>query len=163
MNKTTDCFTASREETIEKYFNMVCKLALSQTKDRHAADDVAQNVFMRFLKTDTQFETEEHIKAWLIRVTINCSKSLFLSAWAKKTVPLTEEIPFDSPEKSDVYYAVHALPQKYRAVIHLFYYEQMSVAEIAKCLDTKESTVKSQLHRGREMLKTMLKGGESDV
>lgn len=163
MNNTTDCFTASREEIIEKYFNMVCKLALSQTKDRHAADDVTQDVFMRFLKTDTEFETDEHVKAWLIRVTINCSKSLFLSAWAKKTVPLTEEIPFDSPEKSEIYYAVHALPQKYRAVIHLFYYERMSVAEIAKHLGTKESTVKSQLHRGREMLKSSLKGEAIDV
>ena len=160
MNKTADCFIASKEEIIAKYFNMVSKLALSQTKSRHSADDVVQDVFMRFLKTDTCFETEEHIKAWLIKVTINCSKSTFLNAWAKKTVPLDEEIPFDSPEKSDVYYAVHSLPQKYKAVIHLFYYEQMSVAEIAKYLDTKESTVKSQLHRGRELLKSSLKGGD---
>lgn len=163
MNNTADCLTASKEEIVEKYFNMVCKLALSQTKDRHAADDVAQDVFVRFLKTDTEFKSEEHIKAWLIRVTINCSKSLFLSAWAKKTVPLTEDIPFDSPEKSEVYYSVLALPQKYRTVIHLFYYEQLSVAEISKYLNTKESTVKSQLHRGREMLKSLLKGEALDV
>lgn len=161
MNMTADCFAASKEETVEKYFNMISKLALIRTKDRHSADDVVQEVFMRFLKTDTKFETEEHIKAWLIKVTINCSKSLFLSAWAKKTVPLDEDIPFESPEKSDIYYAVHSLPQKYKAVIHLFYYEQMSVAEIAKYLDTKESTVKSQLHRGRELLKSLVKGDEA--
>lgn len=62
-----------------------------------------------------------------------------------------------------MYYAVLELPQKYRAVIHLFYYEGFSVAEIAKVLETKESTIKSQLHRGREMLKEKLKGGFDDV
>lgn len=153
----------SKEDIVEKYFNMVSKLALSQTKSRTSADDVVQEVFLRYIRGDTVFESEEHIKAWLIRVTINCSKNTFSNSWFKKTVPLTEEIAFCSKEKSDVYYATLALPQKYRTVIHLFYYEELSVAQIAKYLKTKESTVKSQLHRGREMLREKLKGGFEDV
>ena len=91
-------------------------------------------------------------------MTINRCHSLFTSSWHKKTEALSEEIPFDSPEKSDVYYAVLELPQKYRTVIHLFYYEDMSVAEIGKVLNRNESTIKSQLHRARELLKSKLKG-----
>ena len=153
----------SKEDVVEKYFNMVYKLALSQTKDKANADDVVQEVFLRYIKGDTAFENEEHIKAWLIRVTINCSKNTFSNSWFKKTVPLTEEIVFQSKEKSDIYYTTLELPQKYRTVIHLFYYEELSVAQIAKYLKTKESTIKSQLHRGREMLKEKLKGGFEDV
>lgn len=152
-----------KQELIQKYFNMVYKIALSRTGAVHHAEDVVQETFLRFLKSDKEFETEEHVKAWLIKVTVNCSKSIFLSSWYKKSVPLTEEIVFDSPEKSEVYYATLALPLKYRTVIHLFYYEDMSVRQISETLGMKESTVKSQLHRGRELLKENLKGVYEDV
>lgn len=155
--------SCSKQELIQKYFNMVYKIALSRTGSVHHAEDVVQETFLRYLKSDKEFETEEHLKAWLIRVTINCSKSIFLSSWYKKSIPLTEDITFDSPEKSDVYYAALALPQKYRTVIHLFYYEDMSVRQISETLGIKESTVKSQLHRGRELLKENLKGVYEDV
>ena len=82
-----------------------------------------------------------------------------MSAWNRKTVPLTEEIVFDTPEKSEVYFAVQNLPSKYRAVIHLFYYEDMNVKEISDALGLKQSTVKSRLFRAREMLRQTLKGG----
>lgn len=156
----------TKKAITEKYFNTVYRLALSQTKDPSHADDVTQEVFLKFFKTDKAFESEEHIKAWLIRVTINCSKDIFLNSWFKKTEPLSEskdEPTFDIEEKSDIYYAVLDLPQKYKAVIHLFYYEDYSVSEIAKILGSKETTVKSQLHRGREMLKEKLKGGAEFV
>ena len=142
----------------EKYFDTVYRLALSQTRNKDYADDILQDVFLRFIKTDTEFETEEHIKAWLIRVTVNCVKSMYTSSWFKRTTELSEEIVFETEEHGDVYYATQALPQKYRTVVHLFYFEDMSVAEIAKTLNSKESTVKSQLHRAREMLKEKLKG-----
>lgn len=146
-----------KKAIIEKYFDMIYKLALSQTRSRETADDVVQDVFLRFLKTDKRFENEEHIKAWLIRVTVNRSKDIFSAA--KRTLPIIEDITFNDEEKSDVYYAVQELPQKYRAVIHLFYYEDLSVAQISKYLKIKESTVKSQLSRGRDMLRETLKGG----
>lgn len=149
----------SSDEIIRKYFNMVYHLALSQTRSVSYAEDVTQEVFLRFIRKESIFETDEHIKAWLIRVTINCSKSVFETAWFRKTIPLEDEIVFDTPEKSDVYFAVQDLPSKYRAAIHLFYYEDMSIKEISESLRVKESTVKSRLRRGREMLRNKLKGG----
>ncbi len=148
-----------KRDIVEKYFDMIYKLALSQTKSRDSADDVVQEVFLRFLKSDKDFQSDEHIKAWLIRVTINCSHNVFSNSWVQKTAPLTEDIVFDTEEKGDVYYAVLELPQKYRAVIHLYYYEDMSIEEISKAFGSNQSTVKSQLSRGRKMLKNMLEGG----
>lgn len=150
---------AYKHAIVEKYFDTVYRLALSQTQDKNKADDVLQDVFVRYIKSDKTFESEEHLKAWLIRVTINCSKSTFTNSWVKKTVPLTEDITFEIPEQEEVYNVVAKLPKKYRTVIHLFYYEDLSVKEIAKYLRLKESTVKSQLHRAREMLREMLGGG----
>ena len=158
MHKTTEN-SDFKHAMIEKYFDMVYRLALSQTQDSHRADDVLQDVFVRYINTDKEFESEEHIKAWLIRVTINCSKSTFTNSWFKKTVPLSDDIVFEMPEQEEVYFAVAKLPQKYRAVIHLFYFEDLSVKEISNYLNIKESTVKSQLHRGREMLKEIIERG----
>lgn len=148
----------SKHDITEKYYDSIYRLALSQTKNADAADDVVQEVFLRYIRTDKPFESEEHIKAWLIRVTINCAKSHFMSSWFKKTAPLTEDLSFELPEQSDVYYAVAELERKYRTVIHLFYFEDYSVKEIARALKMNESTVKSRLHRGRQLLKNMLEG-----
>ena len=153
----------TKDQVVEKYFNMVYKLALNQTKDKNHADDVTQEVFLRYIKKDYHFESEEHIKAWLLRVTINCSHNVFNSSWFKKTTPITEDIVFENEEKGEIYYATLELPQKYRTVIHLFYYEDLSIAEISRYLNINEATVKSQLHRGREKLKEKLKGGYFDV
>lgn len=148
-----------QKEITEKYYDMVYKLAVSQTKNIHYGEDVAGTVFLKFIQCAKNFESEEHIKAWLIRVTINTAKSLFSSLWHTKTVPLVEDIPTDMPEEeSDVYRAVMSLPKKYRAVIHLFYYEDMPIKEIAETLRINNSTVRSQLHRGRAILKEKLKG-----
>ncbi|MBQ4629508.1 MAG: RNA polymerase sigma factor [Clostridia bacterium] len=141
---------------IEKYFDMVYRLALARTKDKSAADDVCQDVFLKYIKSDKEFESEEHIKAWLLKVTVNCSKSLFTSSWFKKTVPLSEELTFNSPEVSDLFTQVQKLPKKYATVIHLFYYEDMSIAQIAKLFNMNESTVKSHLFRARKELKELL-------
>ena len=138
---------------------MVYKLALNQTKSKESADDVVQEVFLRYIQKDIEFKSEEHIKAWLIRVTINCSKNVFSDSWFKKTEGFTQDIPFEHEEKSDVYYATLELPQKYRSVIHLFYYEDMSISEISLCLGQQENTVKSLLHRARNMLRDKLEGG----
>lgn len=148
-----------KEQMTRKYFSMVYKLALNQTKSKESADDVVQEVFLRYIQKEIEFESEEHIKAWLLRVTINCSKNVFADSWFKKTEGFSQDIPFEHEEKSDVYYATLELPQKYRSVIHLFYYEDMSVAEISKCLGQNENTVKSLLRRARLMLKEKLEGG----
>lgn len=157
----------SSEDLVHKYIDMVYRLALSQTKSLDFAEDITQDVFLKFLQSDKVFESEEHVKAWLIRVTINCSKKLFLSSWFKKTVPITEDLAeklsFHTPEQSDAYFAVNALPQKYRTVIYLYYYEEMSIKELCALLNASEGTIKSRLHRAREMLKISLKGGEFDA
>ncbi len=154
----TDSF---KKEMTEKYFDMVYRLALSHTKDKHTAEDVCQNVFLKYIKTDKVFESEEHIKAWLIRVSVNECKSHFTSSWHKKTVPLSEEIVFTSPEKSDLFDKVQKLSPKYSDIIHLHYYEDLSIAQISKILGMNESTVKSRLFRGRQKLKEIL-GGRYD-
>ena len=88
----------------------------------------------------------------------NCSKTLLSSAWFRKTSPLEDTLTTELEEKSEVYYAVMDLPVKYRTVIHLYYYEDLSVSQISGLLKTKETTVKSQLHRARSLLKETLKG-----
>jgi RNA polymerase sigma-70 factor (ECF subfamily) len=149
-------------EVVNKYNDMVYKLALSRTKNEADADDVFQEVFCRYFRSNTQFQSEEHKRAWLIRVTINCSNKLFSSAWFRKTVPLEDNIEFNE-EENQVYFSVMELTLKYRTVIHLHYYEDMSVVEISRALNIKESTIKSQLHRAKAMLKDKLKGEYENV
>ena len=143
---------------VNQYSDMVYKLALARTKNKSDAEDVFQEVFIRYMKNYHKIVSDEHCKAWLIRTTINCSYDIFNSSWSKKTVPIIDNLVFGTEEKYDIYYNVLKLPKKYRTVIHLFYYEDMSIKEIAEVLGTKEGTVKSQLHRGRNMLKESLKG-----
>ena len=148
-------FSLPREElileVIEKYNTMVYRLAFSRTKSVQDAEDIMQNVFMKFIKSNINFESQEHIKPWLIRITINLSKNLLTSAWFKRTTTLEEDIVITLKEESEVYKYVLDLPTKYRTVIHLFYFEDMTTANIAEILSIKESTVRSQLHRGRNL------------
>ena len=117
---------------------------------------------MRFIKCKDNVENDEHLKALLIRITINCSKSMLTSSWFKRTEPLSESLSV-SDEYSDTLDVVMRLPQKYRTVIHMHYYMGYSVEEIAVILKSKPSTVKSWLHRARQKLKLDLKGEEVNV
>lgn len=147
------------------YGDMVYRLALVRTRSVADAEDVVQEVFLRCLRNNPSFLSAEHQKAWLIKVTINCSKSLLGSAFRRHSVPedaAGELVSEDDPPDSTVYDAVMRLPEKYRTAIHLYYYEDYSVKEIASAMRTTESTVKSWLHRARGMLKEEL-GGEIDV
>ena len=141
------------EKMIAKYSNMIYRLALIRTKTIENSEDVYQEVFLRLAKKVPEFKNEEHEKAWLIRVTINCSKNLVNSKFLKNTTELTEEIPFETKERHEIYYSVQKLPLKYKTIIHLYYYENYKISEIGKILKMKESTVKSYLFRAREKLK----------
>ena len=148
------------ENILNEYSDMVYKIAYSQTKSQHHAEDVFQEVFLRLIKKKPSFQNKEHLKAWLIRVTINCSKSIFLSFHFKKRAELNNDI-IDSKillEKSELYYAVMDLSSKYKSVLYLFYYEGYSIKEIADILGKKEATIKTNLHRGRKLLKINLEG-----
>ncbi len=153
----------SVDEILDRYAAMVYRLAFARTKNRFDADDILQEVFMRYIRSTPDCRDEEHRKAWLIRATINCSKTLLTSAWFRKTVPLDDTLLSEMTEHSEVYYAVLSLPAVYRTVIHLFYYEEYAVAEIANLLDCRQSTVKSRLHRARNLLRQRLKGDYFDV
>lgn len=148
----------SVDEILNTYSKMVYRLAYARTKNRYDADDVLQEVFLRYIRSDLKFVEEEHRRAWLIKATINCSKTLLSSAWFRRTAPLEDTLTTELEEKSEVYYAVMALPVKYRTVIHLYYYEDLPVSEISALLKIKEGTVKSQLHRARSLLQETLKG-----
>ncbi len=155
-------YKISASEAFNKYSDMVYRLAFARVKNKYDADDILQDVFLRFIKYKQKVNNEEHAKALLIKITINCSKSLLSSSWFKRTEPLSENLGAsdDSLETLD---AVLRLPQKYRTVIHLHYYCGYSIDEIAKILSAKPSTVKSQLYRAREKLKPMLKGESFNV
>ena len=151
----------SLETVIQRYKGTVYSVALSYVNSRDDADDIFQEVFLIYFRTNPQFNDEEHRKAWLIRTTINCSKRVVDSTYRKRTVPLDEmeeeSFEFQTKEENAVYIALQALPEKYRTVLHLFYFEDMSIDMICKVLDLKSSTVKVQLMRGREMMKEKLK------
>ena len=149
----------------ETYGDMIYRLALVRTKSIADAEDVVQEVFLRCLKSNPVFRSAEHQKAWLIKVALNCSKTLLGSAFRRHSVPedaMGELSSEDETPDSTVYDAVLKLPEKYRTAIHLYYYEDYSVKEIAAVMHATESTVKSWLHRARGMLKEML-GGDYEV
>lgn len=144
------------ENAVSCYGDAVYRLALARTGHVQDAEDVTQTTFLRYaeaLEKGVTFESKEHCKAWLFRVTINQSKNLFASAWFRHRAQLAEEISFSQDNYSEIYFAVQNLPEKYRTVIHLYYYEGYSVKEIGSLLGKKENTVKSLLKRGREQLK----------
>ncbi len=150
---------------IKLYSDMIYRLANAHVKSLANADDIYQDVFLRYIKEIKKgitFESEEHRKAWLIRVTINCCKSFNTSAWFRRTVPLEDNLneSYDKEidDKVDFHNALMQIPQKYRSVIHLFYYEQLSIEQISTALDIKQSTVRTQLVRARALLKEILKG-----
>ena len=146
-----------RTREVQRWGDMVYRLALARTASVPDAEDVFQEVFLRYFRHEEKFQSDEHRKAWLIRCTVNRAKSLTASPWRRRTVPLetAEEVGVEDDYR-EVYSAVLSLPPKYRAVIHLHYFEGLSVAEIAADLNLPEGTVKSQLSRGRALLRDML-------
>ncbi len=146
------------QKTVEKYSDMVYRLAYFYTNSKYEADDIYQDVFLKYLQNKKQFENEEHKKAWLIKVTINSCKKMWLSAWKRKNIPLNDnEIKFEIEEDIGLYNEIKKLPKKYRAVIHLFYYEQYPIKDISKFLNQKESTIRTWLTRARKLLKNQIK------
>ena len=148
------------EKLIEKYRDNLFATAFSVCRNPQDADDVVQETFIQYHTTDRCFESEQHIRAWLIRTAINKAKNVNRAFWRRTSVPLEEYIEtlvFETPEAEGLFEKVMRLPEKYRTVIHLFYYEDYAVKEIAEILGLSESNVKVRLTRGREMLRKALK------
>ena len=145
------------DSVIDRYQAMVYGLALTRTGNRADADDVFQEVFLAYCQCGKTFRDEEHRKAWLLRVTANRTKSLLASPWRRRAAPLEDVYAYTDPEESAVDAAMASLPPKYRAVIHLYYFEGYTSDEIAGLLECKPSTVRSRLSRARERLGAILK------
>ncbi len=150
-----DCF----DETVDRYGDLVYRLACTRVQTKADADDVFQNVFLLYYQKNPTFETEEHRRNWLINVTLKYCKKLHGSSWNRR-VTLLEEFPqlqTDlNTENIDLLQAVLSLPADYRTAVWLYYYEGFSTKEIAAMTKQKESTVRSRLKRGREKLKGAL-------
>ena len=161
MDESTLCtgeiFIVSPADVFDRYADMVYRLAFAKTGNRSDADDILQDVFLRYLRAGCQVKNEEHLKALLLRMTVNSSKNLLTSVWYKRTDALREDNPAKEQPTSDTLDAVLKLPEKYRVVIHLHYYCGYLVEEIADILKTNPSTIKSRLMRARQKLKESLK------
>ena len=158
MEHRCQCPPAELEQVMERYGNTVYRLAYSQTRSKTDAEDIYQDVFLRYFRKRPEFDSEEHRKAWLLRVTLNQTRSLFRSAWFRHTVPLDERVAFSEPEERKLDEALARLSGKDREVLHLYYYEELSVREIGELLGRKESTVRTQLTRARRRLAEIMKG-----
>ena len=148
------------EILMKKYKDNLFATAFNICKSSADADDAVQNTFIQYYTTDKQFENEQHIRAWLLRVVINKAKNINISFWRRKSVPLEdyiESLVFKTPEEKNLFKEVMKLHEKYRIVIHLFYYEDYSVKEIAQILNLTESNIKVRLNRGRKLLKKSLR------
>lgn len=167
----------SQEEVIRRNSDLVYRLAFSLVKSGADADDIYQDVFLQYLKRMPVFDSEQHEKAWFIRVTVNRCKNHWKSPWMKRRAVLHEEAGLYGKARAEegtismsgehtaeaemdlaLIETVRQLPEKYRVVIHLFYYEEMSVEEIGRATNSRASTVRTRLTRARRMLKEKLGG-----
>jgi RNA polymerase sigma-70 factor (ECF subfamily) len=153
------------QSVIERHSLMVYRLAYVRTGTRHDADDIYQEVFLRYITASPAFTCPEHEKAWFIRVTVNVSRNFLKSAWRKRTVTLTEEAGYMEDmfpgSASGLKEALSALPEKSRMVIHLHYYENMTAEEIAAALHLTAPAVRMILSRARKKLKKTLRKEEA--
>ncbi len=153
--------TIDAEDVIREYTNMVYRVAMVRMQNQPDAEEIVQDTFLRLIKQikkGYEFESREHLKAWLLKVAVNRGISVLTSAWNKKTEGLdsVHEAAVEDKTDSYAYDYVMKLPEKYRIAIKLFYYEQLTTEQIAEIMKTKPSTVRSYLLRGREKLKSMM-------
>ena len=153
------------QATVGQYQDMVYRVALHQFGVLQDAEDAVQEVFLRLYTEEKLFESGEHLRRWLIRVTLNVCRDTLKSPWRKRRVSLDtlpDQQVFDAPEQGELYQAVMALPEKYRVTLYLFYYEELSTKEIAELLGLRQTAVTTRLSRGRELLKKRLEAWQDD-
>ena len=149
------------ESLVEKYMDMIYRVAYSWTKNSDDANDVTQDdVLIQLYKTNKEFESDSHIKNWLIKVTVNQCKMLFRTPWSKMEDinNYAETIGFEDESHLDLFFAVMKLDKKYRVPLILFYYEGYSTKEISSFLGVSEKTISTRLFRAKAKLKEYLKG-----
>lgn len=152
------------KRAVEQYADTVRRLCMIHLKNYADTEDIFQTVFLKYALSTAAFESQEHERAWLIRVTINACKDLLKSFFRSRTVSIEEVLEqpaAPSEEHREVLEAVLSLPVKYREVIYLHYYEGYTAPEIGRILKKNVNTVYSLMKRAREMLRDRL-GGEED-
>ncbi len=146
-------------QAVEQHQDMVYRLALHTLGSPQDADDAAQETFLRLFRREDPFESGEHLRRWLLRVTVNHCRDVLKSPWRRRKVALesiAEPPAFDCRPERELYQAVMALPEKYRTVLDLFYYEELPVKEIAVILRVSPTVVTTRLSRARTRLKQQL-------
>ena len=149
---------------VRRYIDTVFRVALNGLRNPADAEDIAQTVFEKLLREQKNFESDDHVRNWLIRVTVNECKKLLRSPW-RKVEPLEDyltAVAFDNSAHSELYRAVMGLPKKYRMAIYLHYYEGYSTQEIGQIMRIPKNTVCSHLKRGRELLKLELQEADDN-
>lgn len=150
----------SIQELINRYQNSLFIAAFNVCKNAQDAEDVVQDTFVQYYTLKKEFDSEQHIRAWLIRVVINKAKNVNHTFWKRNKISIEdymETLTFETTEASDLFEEVMNLPEKYRIVTHLFYYEDYNIREISEILKLSESNVKVRLSRARKLLKEALK------
>lgn len=147
-------------EIINKYADLVFRLCMIYLKNKADAEDAFQDIFIKLYGTNLKFNDEEHLKAWLIKCTTNHCKNILGSFWRRHTVSIEDIVlSIEDKRESELVQHVMKLPFKYKTVIYLYYYEGYSTSEISDILSIKEATVRTQLKRGRELIKKDLIDG----
>lgn len=147
----------------EKYMDSIFRLALNYMRNRTEADDITQNVLIKLYRTEKKFQSGDHLRYWLVRVTVNECKRALVSPWRKmeSIEQLREGFVFPEEGSRELFDAVMALPKKYRVPIYLYYYEDYSTEEIGRILKVPSATVRTHLRRGRQQLRDSLGGDEN--
>ncbi|MEG0777151.1 MAG: sigma-70 family RNA polymerase sigma factor [Raoultibacter sp.] len=152
------------EYAIDACGDAVLRLATCRLRNKADAEDVFQTVFLKLFQRNAEFSSTEHLKAWLLRVTLNCCTDLHRSSWVQTRAPLNEvrdakeEVPDQSPPFLQE--ALDRLPEKQRVAIHLFYFEGYSTEETARLMHENPATTRSHLCRARKTLKITLGGSD---
>lgn len=146
------------ERLVNTYSDLILRLSYTYLKNTQDAQDLCQDVFLKFVEKPRSFDSPDHEKAWIIRAAVNACKDVLKSKWRRSTVSMeaAAAVPAPEPEDGSLLAAVNLLPPKYRAVIFLYYYEGYAAREISALLGIPAATVNTQLARGREKLKHLL-------
>ena len=147
------------EKIAEKYMDTIYRVAYSWMKNQHDANDVTQIVILKLYKTTKSFESDDHIKNWLIKVTVNECKMIFRSPWSKREdiTDYAKTLAFEEEQHYDLFQAVMKLDKKYSVPLMLFYYDGYSTKEISAMIGVPEKTVSTRLFRAKAKLKNYLK------
>lgn len=165
MNSPEKKYHIEFDKAIERYSDMIYRIAITITGNEEDAKDAFQETFLRLVRSQNKIMSEEHLKAWLIRVVTNCAKTAVSSPWNRKTQGLSgkesEGEAVRGAGENHLLLELQSLPEKYSVVLYLYYYEGYSVKEIGSLLGKNENSIKTLLSRGKSLLRKELEGGES--